>query len=188
VPPPAPPKPNWPVNQPPNPATVRWDSRGLEIEASNSSLDQILHEVATDTGAKLQGMSEDQRVFGIYGPGPARDVLSKLLDGSGYNVMMVGGQGDAPPQQIILSRSLAGTPVPVNATQALRNNNGDEESDNQEQQPEPQQPPEQFQQPPIRNPFGGGPPRTPQEVQQEMLMRQRQMQQQQEQQQQNNPQ
>jgi len=191
TPPPAPPPPNWPANQPPNPATVTWDSHGLQINASNSSLDQILHAVATDTGAKLQGLSEDQRVFGTYGPGPARDVLSKLLDGTGYNVLMVGGQGDAPPQQIILSNGGAGTPAPVNATQTLRNNS-DDENDNPEPQPEQQQPTneQQYPRPPMRNPFGsGGPPRTPQEIQQEILMRQQQMEQQQEQQQQqNNPQ
>src|SRR6185437_12378146 len=108
--PPAPPPPDWPVNHQPNPATVVWDSRGLEIQASNSSLGQILHDVATDTGAKLEGLGEgrnsDQRIFGNYGPGPAREVISKLLDGSGYNVVMIGGTGDQPPQQIILSTSL----------------------------------------------------------------------------------
>lgn len=188
APPPAPPPPNWPANQPPNPATVTWDSRGLHIEASNSSLDQILHEVAADTGAKLQGLSEDQRVFGSYGPGPAREVLSKLLEGTGYNVFMVGEQGpDAPPQEIILSRSQGGTPVPANATQAPQNNEDENDSyEQQEQQPSNQQ---QFPRPPGRNPFGsGGPPRTPQEVQQEILMRQQQMEQQREQQEQQNPQ
>lgn len=186
----APPAPNWPANQPPNPATIKWDSNGLEIQASNSSLDQILHDVAANTGAKLQGMNQDQRVFGTYGPGPARDVISRLLDGTGYNVLMIGGQGDAPPQQIILSRSLAGTPIPANGMQAPQNNNDDDQPpyaqlpDVQEQQNE-----QQFPRPPMRNPFGaGGPPRTPQEVQQEILLRQQQMQQQQQQQQQNNPQ
>jgi hypothetical protein len=96
-----------PADQPPNPAVIRWDSRSLEIEASNSSLDQILRQVAAATGAKLEGLTQDprlfdqrifdqrifdQRIFGTYGPGPGRDVLSKLLEGSGYNVVMYGGQ------------------------------------------------------------------------------------------------
>jgi hypothetical protein len=55
--PPASPAPIWPASQPPNQARVSWDSRGLEIEAFNSSLNQILHQVAADTGAKLEGLT-----------------------------------------------------------------------------------------------------------------------------------
>ena len=81
--------PDWPANDEPTAATVVWNSQGLHIEASNSSLGQILKDVATATGAKVEGLSLDQRVFGTYGPGEARDVLSQLLEGSGYNVMMI---------------------------------------------------------------------------------------------------
>ena len=92
-----------PADQPPNPAVIRWDNRGLEIEASNSSLDQILRQVAAATGAKLEGLTQDQRIFGTYGPGPGRDVLSKLLEGSGYNVVMYGGHNADVPLVIVLS-------------------------------------------------------------------------------------
>jgi hypothetical protein len=92
-----------PANQPPNPAIVRWDSRGLEIEASNSSLEQILRQVAAETGAKLEGFTQDQRIFGSYGPGPGCDVLSKLLEGSGYNVLIFGRHDADVPLEIILS-------------------------------------------------------------------------------------
>jgi hypothetical protein len=91
------------ANQPINQAKVSWDSRGLEIEASNSSLRQILRQVAAATGGKLEGLSQDQRVFGNYGPGPERDVLLQLLDGSGYNVLMMGGRGTDAPLEIVLS-------------------------------------------------------------------------------------
>ena len=53
-----------------------WDSQGLRIEARNSSLQQILNDVSTATGAKVDGLGTDERVFGIYGPGQARDVLA----------------------------------------------------------------------------------------------------------------
>src|SRR6202012_4087645 len=92
-----------PADQPPNPAVIRWDSRGLEIEASNPSLDQTLRQVAAATGAKLEGLTQDQRIFGTYGPGPRRDVLSKLLEGSGYNVIMYGGHDADVPFVIVLS-------------------------------------------------------------------------------------
>jgi hypothetical protein len=97
------PAPIGPANQPPNQAKVTWDGRGLEIEASNSSLNQILHQVAADTGAKLEGLAQDQRIFGSYGPGPGSDVLWKLLDGSGYNVLLIGGSGCDAPLEIVLS-------------------------------------------------------------------------------------
>lgn len=176
----APPKPNWPAEQPPNPAKVSWDSQGLAIEASNSSLEQILRDVATDTGVQLQGLNQDERIFGKYGPGPAREVLSRLLEGSGYNVLMIGGQGDEPPQQIILTKSAGASPQPASAPSA----NSDDDAD------EPQQPTQLEQPRPIRAPFNLPPDRSPQEVQQEMLQQQQQMEQQREQQQQqeNNPQ
>lgn len=182
APPPQPVIPDWPANQQPSPAQVTWDSHGLQVVASNSSLDQILHEVATDVGAKVSGLSHDQRVFGAYGPGAARDVINKLLDGSGYNVLMIGDQGNGAPRQIVLSTrgSAPAGPQPPGARPQNSNpgiDNGDDTSDadeqsQQEDQPQPQQqpviePPMHPQ--PIRNPFGNGvPPRTPQQIQQEM--------------------
>lgn len=153
--------PVWPVNEQPKQAHVTWDSRGLKIEASNSSLNQILHEVSADTGAKVEGFGKDQRIFGTYGPGPAREVLSRLLDGSGYNVLMVGGMGDAPPGRIVLSTVSPSVP----ASPGLQNRQNDEDVEAEEPQPEeqpmpqqmpnPQLPPQETPQPtPIRNPFG----------------------------------
>ncbi len=57
-------------------------------------------------------MGQDQRIFGAYGPGPARDVLSQLLDGSGYNVLMIGDQGQGTPRRIVLSARPAGPAQP----------------------------------------------------------------------------
>ncbi|HUX45488.1 MAG TPA: hypothetical protein VMV57_12110, partial [Terracidiphilus sp.] len=72
VPPPAPVLPNWPINNQPNPATVTFNSQGLRVVASNSSLSQILEDISTTTGATVKGFSSDQRVFGEYGPGTPR--------------------------------------------------------------------------------------------------------------------
>ena len=95
--------PNWPANNKPAEATISWDSRGLFIQASNSSLDQILHEVALKTGMKVEGMGTDERIFGAYGPGPAGEVLTELLDGSGYNILLVGDLGQGTPRRVVLS-------------------------------------------------------------------------------------
>lgn len=98
-----PPKPDWPVNDPPVKATVSWDSKGLRIEASNSSLEAILKEVTAETGVTVEGLDKDQRIFGVYGPGRARDVLAQLLEGTGYNVLIIGEQSPGTPREVVLS-------------------------------------------------------------------------------------
>jgi hypothetical protein len=174
---PAPEKPKWPAFDSPSPASVVWDSHGLSIDATNSSLEQILKDVSTATGTKVDGLTADQRVFGAYGPGQARDVLSQLLQGSGYNVLMFGGQGQGAPKQILLSVRQAGA-----AQAAAKNSASNSEEDDVE---EPPAPPEQG---PMRPGFAPGPPlRTPQQIEQEIEQRREQMQQQQPQPQQQPP-
>jgi hypothetical protein len=162
---------------------VSWDSRGLQIEASNSSLDQILQQVAADTGAKLEGLTQDQRVFGSYGPGPESDVLWKLLDGSDYNVLIIGGR-DAVPLEIVLSARSPARP------QTVANNQNHSNTEQLKSEPRPDYPPDPTRPQPIQNPFGNGdPPRDPLQFMQEILQRQQQIDQQQQQQdQKNNPQ
>jgi hypothetical protein len=129
--------PHWPANDKPSDASVTWDSQGLRIEAENSSLQQILKDVSVATGAKVEGLTTDQRVFGDYGPGQAREVLSQLLDGSGYNVIMIGDQGEGTPRQIVLS-SRNSTSAQA-ATPALPAAAGEEETE-PEEQPQPESP------------------------------------------------
>jgi hypothetical protein len=129
--------PKWPVNEHPGQATVTWDSQGLRIEAANSSLQQILRDVSTATGLKVEGLGADERVFGAYGPGQVRDVLSKLLQGSSYNVMMIGDQGQGAPRQIVLSSRHSG-----DAQAATNKSNTDaDEDDTPDEAEEPPQPP-----------------------------------------------
>jgi hypothetical protein len=168
--PPAPETPAWPAREKPAPATITWDSHGLRIEAANSSLSQILEDVSTATGTKVEGFDADQRIFGVYGPGPARDVLSQLLQGSGYNVLLVGDLGQGTPRQIVLSSRHGGSAV--QAANAAPANASDEDVDAEEPpQPQPARPAI----PPGMTP--GGPARTPQqaeEMRREMLERQQQ--------------
>jgi hypothetical protein len=182
------PTPIWPANQPPNQAKVSWDGRGLEIEAFNSSLNQILHEVAADTGAKLEGLTQDQRVFGSYGPGPEISVLSKLLEGSGYNVLMIGnGDTDVPLEIVLSARSPANRRTAAN-NQNRSNSQDDEAGKRPEPEPQPDHSAEASRPQTVQNPFGNGePPRDPQQFMQEILQRQQQIDQQQHDQQ-NNPQ
>ncbi len=164
----APKAPDWPVNDKPKEASIVWNSKGLHIEAANSSLQQILNDVATATGAKVSGTVTDQRVFGTFGPGPARDVLSKLLDGSGYNVLMVGDMGQGAPRQIVLSKAPTGPAPPVVNSPSPAYDEGPADVE------EPQPPPQPLVQP-QNLPEGPGPqnqPRTPQQILQEMQRRQ----------------
>ena len=172
--PPTPPPPDWPANDKPSPASVVWDSQGLRIEAQNSSLEQIMSDVSTATGTKIDGLDKDQRVFGVYGPGQARDVLSQLLQGSGYNVLMIGDEGQGTPRQILLSVRQKGEAHPAIPNQS---NTADEDTENEDQQQQQQAPGV-----PIRPAFGpGAAPRTPQQIMQEMQQRQLEMQQRQQQ-------
>ncbi len=193
-PPVEPPPPNWPVNAAAEPATVGWNGRELKIAAENSSLSQILHDVSTATGVKVEGLASDQRIFGSYGPAQPRDVLAKLLDGSGYNVLMIGDQGAGIPRQVVLSVQPHSTSKgsPSQSVDGQSGPGGDDEEVEQPEQPEPQivQPPR-----PPMNGAPGAPPqqapggqRTPQQLIQELQQRQQQQLEQQQQQQPNPPQ
>jgi hypothetical protein len=165
--PPAPETPKWPAFDHPADASVIWDSQGLRIDAQNSSLQQILKDVSTATGVKVEGLNSDERVFGAYGPGQARDVLSQLLQGSAYNVIMVGDLGQGAPRQLLLSIRQAAGQQPA-ARSATNYNVEEDETDDQTPPPEPA---------PVRSFPPGSPPRTPQQIMQEMQQRQLQNQQ-----------
>ena len=185
--PPPPPMPHWPVNDNPKPASVVWDATGLRISAANSSLQQILSEVSTETGAKVEGAVPDQRIYGDYGPGQARDVLSQLLQGSGYNVLLAGDLGQGAPREIVLSPRQAGGSGASNNMNRPQQDPDDEIPEQPEEQPPIQAP--QMQNNNVRPGFGpNGPVRTPQQVMEEMQQRQILQQQQMQQQQQQNPQ
>ncbi|HWG22348.1 MAG TPA: hypothetical protein VG225_17620 [Terracidiphilus sp.] len=192
--PPTPQAPQWPVNDAPTQPSVTWDSQGLHIAATNASLSRILAEVSTETGAKIEGLAGDERVFGNYGPGNANDVLSQLLHGSSYDFLLLGDQGQGTPREVILSprNSAAGAPGSPdinrpNPEPAQDDDNGQESDEGQPfQPPQPIQAP---QRPNMGQPFNPRAPMTPQERMQQMQqMRQQQLQQQQQQQNQQQPQ
>jgi hypothetical protein len=160
------------LQQPAKAAQVTVAPGSLAIKADNSSLSQILLEISKSTGMKVDGLGQDERIFGNYGPGDPREVLLSLLEGSGYNVLMVGDDKGAP-RQLSLSQRSAGNTV---ASASPARNNREQEDDEIEQEPPPEQP---VYQPPPGNPEGMQ-PRNPAEIQQELLrLRQQQQQQQQ---------
>ncbi len=126
--------------QAPVKATVHMDASGLDIRAKNSSLSQILREVSAATGMKVEGFSRDERVFGNFGPADPHQVLSDLLDGSGYNVIMLGDAGKGTPKVLSLSlRAKAGQPDVAPETAAQQTPtigpNGDEDGEQMADEP-----------------------------------------------------
>jgi len=70
---------------------VSFKGGELTIVARNSSLGAILREVQTQTGASVDMPGTPaERVVGQFGPGPAREVLTALLNGSHFNYVLLG--------------------------------------------------------------------------------------------------
>ncbi len=177
--PPPPPPPNWPVNDKAQLASVDWNGRNLRIAATNSSLQQILRDVSTATGVKVEGEAADQRIYGSYGPAPAREVLSQLLDGSGYNVLMVGDKGEGTPRELVLTTRTQAAPKAVAADAQGRQNADDEVQED----PEPVEQPNSVPHRPFPiSPAQPGQGRSPEQIMNEMQQRQQQIQEQQQQQ------
>ena len=101
--PPPPPPPDWPALKAALPATVHWDGHVLSVVANNSSLQQVVQAVSAETHIPVTGLASDSRLFGSYGPGAPRQVLGELLEGSGYNVLMIGGSQSGIPERVELS-------------------------------------------------------------------------------------
>ena len=172
----APQTPQWPVNGPPDPPTVAWDGHTLRIDAMNSSLDRILKDVSAQTGAKLQGFDPDQsgadqRIFGTYGPAAPREVLLQLLEGTGYNVILVGDRNAGEPLRIVLSVQPKGLPPGAQNNPPPQENQDDDAEQPLYQPPQPY-PPQPYARPGL-NP--NQPPRTPQQIYQEMQQREQQI-------------
>ena len=98
--PPLPSGPTGPVQQipldsmAPVPPQVSYQNAELTIVAPNSTLGDILRAVRKQTGAEIDIPSAPERVVTHLGPGPARDVLAELLNGSRFNYVLLGSPTD----------------------------------------------------------------------------------------------
>jgi hypothetical protein len=121
-----------PVTPPPNPphrAEVLFANGQLQVRADNSSLNQILRSISHLTGLKVTGGVEEQRVFGNYGPGPLSTVLATLIDGTGSNIFLLGGNATTPPELILTSRSGgAEPPSPTSPAYAMYDDANDHDA------------------------------------------------------------
>jgi hypothetical protein len=98
VPIPPPPPPTL-AQMPALPPQVSFSNGLLTIVAENSTLGDILRAVRTQTGAALEMPVEaTERVVTHLGPGPAREVLATLMNGSQFNYVLLGSA--AQPGQV----------------------------------------------------------------------------------------
>ena len=74
---------------------VTYQNRQLTIVAENSTLGDILRAVRAQTGATIDlPPNANARVVAHIGPGPSRDVLATLLNGTLFNYVLVGTVSD----------------------------------------------------------------------------------------------
>jgi hypothetical protein len=162
----------------------------LTIVAPNSTLGDILRGVRKHTSADIEvPPTANERVVTRLGPGPAREVMAELLNGSRFNYVLLGSPADANQLVRVVLVAKTGPDNPTNPPAEAGNQPApadvatadapdadqpeDNADDNQQDQPaeaEQQAPPPD--QPGVR---------TPQQMLQEMQQRQLQMQQQQQQ-------
>ena len=100
LPPPLPSGPTGPVQQvplpemAPVPPQVSYQNAQLTIVAPNSTLGDILRAVRKQTGAEIEIPVAPERVVTHLGPGPAREVVAELLNGSRFNYVLLGSSGN----------------------------------------------------------------------------------------------
>ena len=90
---------------------VVYQAQQLTIVARNSTLGDVLRAVRLQTGAIVDvSGNAGERVVGQFGPGPARDVMAALLNGSHYNYVLLGSvQNPNILEHVILSPRPAGS-------------------------------------------------------------------------------
>jgi hypothetical protein len=179
------------------PPEVRYSAGQLTIVAHNSTLGDILRAVHSQTGAELEVPSNaNERVVATLGPGPARDVLATLLNGTHFNYVMLGTPGDPTAVQRVVLTAKTGPEtsattasaappgpqgMPPNRFQqpmaqtdqepAAEDAAADAQDDSAENQPDDQNADQQQNQ--------GQAPKTPEQLLQELQRQQQQLQQQQ---------
>lgn len=187
-----------PEQMPPVPPKVVYQNGLLSVEATNSTLSDVLNGIRTKAGIQIEGIQGAQdRVAAKLGPAPAQVVLTNLLQGSHFDYMIL-ARPDRPNivQRVILTPA-SGSGLSSNASNGVQPrhamvlNQGDPDSDEAEEanvpQPAPQiqqLPPQPLQPQPAQQAgtaVQGNSPKTPEQVLEEL----KQLQQQQQQNQQN---
>lgn len=191
LPPPLPSGPQGPVPQVPLDAMapvapqVSYQDGQLTIVAPNSTLGDILRGVRKHTSADIEiPPTASERVVTRLGPGPAREVMAELLNGSRFNYILLGSPDNANLLvRVVLVAKTGDTPTPgdkaapsaevakaaADAPDADPADDAADDNPDQAATAEAEQTPPPAEQPGVR---------TPQQMLQEMQQRQLQLQQQ----------
>jgi hypothetical protein len=101
-----------------NAPKVIYSNGQLTIKAMNSTLGDVLRAVSLQTGAVIEFPpgSVDERVVVNFGPGPIRDVVGSLLNGTHFNYVLMDSPGNPSRlQRMILTKA---EPAPSEPTPA----------------------------------------------------------------------
>ncbi len=181
-----------PEQMPPVPPTVVYQNGLLSVEATNSTLGDVLNGIRTKAGIQIEGIQGAQdRVAAKLGPAPAQVVLTSLLQGSHFDYMIL-ARPDRPNivQRVILTPA-SGSGLSANANglqprSTMVLNQGDPDNDEAEEANIPQPVPQIQQLPPPPQPqpaqrtgaaVQGNSPKTPEQVLEELKQLQQQQQQ-----------
>ena len=167
---------------------VSYQDGLLTIVAPNSTLGDILRGVRKHTSADIEiPPTANERVVTRLGPGPAREVVAELLNGSRFNYILLGSPADASllmrvvlvpkngPDNPATQTAEAGKPASTADASVAEAPEQDAQEDNSDDNQQDQPVEAEQQAPPTEQPAV----RTPQQMLQEMQQRQLQMQQQQ---------
>jgi len=110
------------VNAPRTPLEVTFRNGSLSIVANKATLSEVLYAVQQRTGADISipAGAEQEHVVAELGPGPAPEVLARLLNGSNFNFLILSAP-DNPGHvdRVILSpRDSGAMPLPPMQTTA----------------------------------------------------------------------
>lgn len=91
---------------------VTFVNGNLTITANKATLSEVLYEVHRKTGADIgiPAGAEREQIAANFGPGPAREILSALLNGSNFNFIMIADDND-PSQLRSVILSPKGAPI-----------------------------------------------------------------------------
>ncbi len=73
---------------------VTYENGQLTIVAANSTLGDILNAVREQTRAQIEMPDARERVVTHLGPGPAQKIIAELLNGSGFDYVLLGSSRD----------------------------------------------------------------------------------------------
>jgi hypothetical protein len=134
---PPPPPPPTLEQMPASAPQVTFRNGMLTIVSQNSTLADILRAVHARTGAAMDiPPNANERVVSRLGPGPAREVLASLLNGSHFNYVMLGSATNPESVERVILTSKASAPATGIPSPPVGQNQADQQSGVMQEAPE----------------------------------------------------